>query len=408
MKITENSVFPLSALFLSLAACSPSLNWNEHVGPSEAPPSGEGCATNEIVDDFSLSGPLAAARSVIGDAAGNVYVAGWASASSTSHSRWVVRKSSDQGSTWRTVDDYQVSEQDNTAAFALAVSSTGSIYVGGGTNTVSRANQHILRMSFNGGEEWMLFSNSLAPNSHVEELAALTVSSVGNLFSGIYRLGQAGERAWYVSKGTELSLVDEFVHRTSTYSEGQVISMFSDPVGNVYAIGHVRHGWGYHWTVRKSADQGVSWDTVDDFNGGLVKAGASDSQGNLYVTGLGDTSKGGGWITRKSTDAGATWSTIDVFQYLPTHTNGPAAISVSATGTIVVAGEASDAAWNTRWIVRQSRDQGATWEVLDDQVIGGATGGFPHGVWIAPDETIYTVGQARNRWVTRKITNCRL
>ena len=110
--------------------------------------------------------------------------------------------------------------------------------------------------------------------------------------------------------------------------------------------------------VRKSADGGNSWITVDNYqlftSGNQVAVGfAADSNGNLYVAGWASASTTQGpyyWIVRKNPGGTGTWTTVDNFQYVAsaqTHS-----IAADGLGNVFVGGQgaASDGA---HWLVRR-------------------------------------------------------
>lgn len=126
--------------------------------------------------------------------------------------------------------------------------------------------------------------------------------------------------------------------------------------------------------VAERAGVAQEWQTVDDFaTAGDAEAHcvAVDAAGRIYAVGTAN----GHAIVRSSSDGGTTWSTRDDFVY-PSGTNSAAgtnnlfnAITINHQGDVFVAG--AGAAWTGglnagRWIVRRSRDQGASWETVDD------------------------------------------
>ena len=109
------------------------------------------------------------------------------------------------------------------------------------------------------------------------------------------------------------------------------------------------------------------WQTVDDFapTGGNAEAHgvAVDAAGRIYVVG---TANGDG-IVRYSADDGLSWITLDDFAY-PSEANTLfSAVTIDTNGTVFVGGMAAGAGYGVgHWLVRRSTDQGATWEAVDD------------------------------------------
>jgi hypothetical protein len=118
------------------------------------------------------------------------------------------------------------------------------------------------------------------------------------------------------------------------------------------------------WDIRKSDDRGASWTLVDSFahpsGGTFFRVGgfAVDDQGNIFVAGrtsntLGDPKDG---IIRKSADNGETWVTVDsdatgykAMAFVPGPMGGLFAVGGTSART---------------WRARRSRDSGVTWETL--------------------------------------------
>jgi hypothetical protein len=124
------------------------------------------------------------------------------------------------------------------------------------------------------------------------------------------------------------------------------------------------------------------WSTVDHF----VEAGVTQSTAlsiavsgqDLYVSGSAarypETSPNGSWVVRKSKDAGASWETADEF-HLPglavKYTTSMArSVSVDpVSGAVYVAGAAEyyddKSKFANYWIVRKSDDRGGSWRTVD-------------------------------------------
>src|SRR4029453_6110043 len=74
-----------------------------------------------------------------------------------------------------------------------------------------------------------------------------------------------------------------------------------------------------HRIVRRSTDDGASWDEVENYQletgyDTFVSAIAIASDGALYTTGQAGSSQGGRWVTRRSEDSGESWTTDDDYQ----------------------------------------------------------------------------------------------
>src|ERR1051325_5636552 len=86
----------------------------------------------------------------------------------------------------------------------------------------------------------------------------------------------------------------------------------TDAAGGIYVVGTASG----HGIVRYRADGGSNWITRDDFvydwaSNNVFNAVTVDSQGSVYVGGSAGEYGGRHWIVRRSTDQGLTWETVD-------------------------------------------------------------------------------------------------
>ncbi len=102
---------------------------------------------------------------------------------------WIVRKSINGGSSWTTVDDYQISADNSTQARCIATDANGNLLVAG-----SAAGKWILRKSTGGTGAWTtmdVFQNG----SSVTTPNAIAGDLFGNVFVG----GNDGSN-WLIKK----------------------------------------------------------------------------------------------------------------------------------------------------------------------------------------------------------------
>jgi hypothetical protein len=182
---------------------------------------------------------------------------------------WYVRKSSNRGAMWTTVDQYQYAAGSYPWADATGFTADklGNIYVVGGAYDVIIKRHWLVRESSNGGKIW----------ANVDDVIITNLAS------------------------------------SAAFVPGGGIFVAGDP-GNV------------RWTVRFSGKGGETWATVDALPPGAgAFSVASDSQGNIYVVGLETLTKPGttvtyfAWVTRMSAEGGAsgTWQTVDTYTLAP-------------------------------------------------------------------------------------------
>jgi hypothetical protein len=179
-------------------------------------------------------------------------------------------------------------------------------------------------------------------------------------------------------------------------------SVGGDLNGNMYAVGYTADNLSkLYWTVRRSSNQGNDWVTVDSYRLGDVDSQARsithDQKGNLYVVGEAGTNA----IIRKSTDNGASWQTIENFRYKSNSYGAYYGISFDSSANLYVTGYANADSVD-HWIVRRSKDLGTTWETVMDSTYNGR---FSQGRAIVADKegNVFTSGyeilNGAYRWV---------
>ncbi len=159
-----------------------------------------GGASWSTVDTFSINSQTAIAQGVGIDGRGNIYVVGYAA---NPYNVWIVRKSSDGGSTWATVDSFQPSGFSESAqANGFACDVYGNLFVAGSSSEST-------------GHKWIVRESQY------------------NSVSGTWGPWQT---------------VDSYQF-TSAYAEADAV--IGDSAGNVFVAGMCQDAQGNHWIVRK-------------------------------------------------------------------------------------------------------------------------------------------------------------
>jgi hypothetical protein len=309
--------------------------------------SGNGGAGFGFNSDFVYSDGTATAPGGIAiDSSGRIFISGWGlDASGTMH--WLTRRSTDNGATWTTVDDWLPSNS-QTFATSVAIDDADVIFVGGGATqngdavwkvrfstdhgaTWSQADvvdegplngigAGVAGVCFNGGNAvavgyrpiahdtpgWQVRSSSNGgPWTETENWVPVSGGARANGCGGfggtsaLYVAGQTMSTSfdahWIVQRsanGAPLAIVDEL---SSGNDISAAFAVRAGDVGTIYAAGVV----GTHWRVRKTTD-GTTWVNSDDFS---LADGPSDTAeamalryspelGHTFVVGMATDSSG--------------------------------------------------------------------------------------------------------------------
>lgn len=373
-----------------------------------APPSNTSC-TGTILDNFYLkSGSSAEANSSVVNLDGNLFVAGSAyTASNTDH--WVVRKSTDGGHTWNTVDDFQLAAGANTTNDiepAIAKDALGNLYVAGMGFDATKTPHWIVRKSADKGATWTTVDDFVT-NGKVTLATGVTADDNGNIYVSGYGSTKSSGYHWFIrksdNKGATWTTVDDYQVASGVVAEPTSIT--ADQNGVLYASGSSNN----RWVVRKSSDAGLTWSTVDSYQGtggvSVSRAIGTDANNNLYAVGISYSSKQGEsiWTVRKSTDAGATWQTVDSYQLMAGKLTQASAVNIDNNGTIYVTGYGQNAN-GYNWVTRMSNDNGATWSTIDVYQLKAKGLAMAQTVWTDANSHVYIGGKASSRWLVRELT----
>jgi hypothetical protein len=340
-------------------------------------------------------------NSVAGTVPGIVYSGGGS---------WTIRKSLDGGATWTTDADTPQGGPLN----AMAVDLSGAAYAAGN----GPPDYWLVRKSAPGS--WASVDTFQLYPGQVSIPRGMAISpATGSIFVAGQGDDSSGRR-WVVRRsndeGATWTTVDSFQARARYGAIAYTAAV--DLAGRVYvggeAITKSNVHWGYSWIVRRSADNGGTWTTVDAFDPdpkyqATASSFATDGIGTVYAAGYaGDPNgnQGSSWIVRKSsTGLAGSWTTVDAIRFYPGHTSIARSLTIDAQGAIYVAGWAWDGA-NNHWLVRKSLNGGATWSLSDQfpTVPGGNSVAYGIG-WTASG--LFATGQywdtVTGYWVARKL-----
>jgi hypothetical protein len=277
---------------------------------------------------------------------------------------------------WQTRDSFQLQLGKPARARAGAADSFGNVYVAGNAEDENGDHHWIVRVLKAGSTTWQT-ADDVNSNASYGSLYAMIGSSAESIAidpvrSEIYVVGHILDsnlmQRWIVRRSTDFgatwTTVDDFGSFADTVAYGVAI----DAKGQVYVVGTM-YGT-FVWTVRKSLD-GIHWSTVDSYMPSVANPAthaqsvAVDSAGSVYVAGMdySDLARRGLLTVRKSTDEGATWNTVESYASSEGGYVTPSSFYVDpASGELIVLASQSDFNQSKMsWIARRSQDGGASW-----------------------------------------------
>ena len=162
---------------------------------------------------------------------------------------WIVRKSSNGGSTWQVVDTYQYGKNLKSHAFDVAADSAGNVYVAGFGNKLG--SRWIVRRLTNGGTKWSTVDEFRLSGGSYAEGRGIKIDSNNNVHITGMATSPQGNWNWVTRQRSAAtgtwSTTDLFSLAPNQTTQGRSIT--ADPAGNLFAAGYgydaagILHGW---------------------------------------------------------------------------------------------------------------------------------------------------------------------
>jgi hypothetical protein len=310
----------------------------------------------------------------------------------------------DGGNTWSApIDDFYAPGWGTRDDGGIVADAAGNLYVAG-VYYLSSPYYRFVRRSTDGGATWATVDLVTISNGLAASLGAghITADAAGNVY-----VTEPYYQSWVVRKGTagtSFAMVDTFQPSSS-----QAEAVFAHPTAGVFAVGYStvvsKRSSSQAWTVRRSLDGGATWTTVDAYQASsgysAVAYGASaDALGNIYVVGRAfapyKSSSIGHWQVRKSANGGASWTTVDDYQLFTSGNQVALGFAADSNGNLFVAGWASAGSGigPYYWILRESLGGTGAWTTVDN------IAGMAHAV--AADNLGHIFVGGQNPWLVRK------
>ena len=375
----------------------------------------------------------------------DLYVCGhaWDSYSDFGNEQWIVRKSSDNGATWTTVDQYEEHEGEDHVCRGMAVSAFGTLYAVGSNDT----DGGVIRESVDDGATWTTIGKIAGAHFLVTvEVSPAgvvwTVDYYGRLHKGTHTLG-----VWnWIDAGPVMGTLGvvsydlfgdlEIVSENEAYFSGNSVNwrirktidggsnwnqVYTGAVrfrgheikklstGELVAIGMVEKSNFLNpdtFKIIRSVDDGLNWnETYSNSSPSSEGITLVETSNSLMAFGSFD-GKPLQIVNLRSTDAGATWSNRSVIYHRENLFTYIADFKVDRLGNLWATGdlELIDDTYLTPWSVIKSTDNGSSW--IDSDLFTGTTSdGVAGAIAIGPLNEVYVAGYIDGNDVIKKSTD---
>jgi hypothetical protein len=273
-----------------------------------------------VVDTFQYLGIGSQITNLWVDPIERVWAQGVALDGTGSPQNWYMRSSSDNGATWTTTDLYQLSAGNNSRAWlnntGILVDSNGHWYAGGQGDT-GGSSRWLVRKSTDRGTTWSLVLNYQYLSGFNGGPRALTQDSSGTL----YLAGVSNDAAGYIraivlksaDRGANWTLADDYLPEGISTGTGYkaIIAINSNTIlaggAGADSTGALKR------LIRKSVDNGVTWTTVEYPTevSSIQSDFLFDRRGYLYTSGFKGTAPNRIPTIWRSTDEGNSWTEVD-------------------------------------------------------------------------------------------------
>ncbi len=373
--------------------------------------------TLSTADDFQYAaGYNSVAYGVTGDTLGSTFAAGYGVSATGTH--WLVRKSTDNGTSWSTVDDYQLSAGQQAIAYFLAVDSSNNLYVAGTASDSSSVPVWIVRKSADHGATWSTVDNYVLSSGKDAMAHALAIAANGDVYiAGVATnssgFGYVTLRRLVAATGI-VSTLDSFFNNLSSASATQRLATVTvSPAGVILYGGFCSGGscWAgastFNFEIRRSVDSGSTW-TFAIQNGFTQSVGdpvlGTDSGSNIYYAINLNTVLD----TFVSSNGGTSFSALESTLSLSGYNGTRQAFAISPSGSLYFAGSNVITAGNgfsVGWIRKRRTD--AVWAFVENYSLSSGFSSGVRGLMVNSSGTLFSAGfgidgSSITHWIVRK------
>lgn len=307
----------------------------------------------------------------------------------------------DYSGSWHSVDKFQLAPGGPAEARG-GTEIQNAIYIVGQAQLKAAEDtpRWLVRKSVDRGVTWKTVDEFAYEGKGAVAHAIAGLARNGQLFVVGHGIDKSNHSHWLVRKSADRGLTWKTVQDlTAKEDYAAAESVAVDETGVVYVTGEVNAGSPgvSRWTTQRSADGGVSWTTVDEVAASKNASGlavVTDKQGRVFVGGSLNDEAAFAWTVRSSPNGQKGWKTVDRFE-LPGGTISQATGAASRDGRIAFVGYASDTSERSHWIIRKARSsRPENWWTAEDYVSDRVRAqARPSAVAFTPDGRTVSTGR---------------
>jgi hypothetical protein len=368
-----------------------------------------------IADLYSSYPNAPTVANAMASSASNLYAVGsGAGVGGTRH--WLARSWS--GSNWSSIDDYQANSAYNSEALAATTDASGNLYVvgyaDGGTGRKWASRKCVAGTCSAMGQPAMDYGTG-----HDSILGAVAVSGPNVVVAGSFFYT---DNQWHWGVGVSTTSGSGWGGGVDVTAQGLPYGSATGAVfdgSTIYLVGYgMTSGQPSSWVVAQSSDGGATFTQVTSqsfYSGGMQKPTAvvSDSTGSLYIAGVATDASGvQHWLVEHV--VGTTWTQVDDFAPAASNPGAQANAELISGGYLYVGGTVGFAPGSaspppSNWVVRRMPIGGGAWTSSGFAATGGGSvpvGAYGLGV---SGGTVYSCGamgdmssSSQTDWIVKK------
>jgi uncharacterized delta-60 repeat protein len=334
-------------------------------------------------------------KAIVIDNAGNVYVTGLSSGTSSGLDIATIKYNSDGIQQWVSIYNYDIADY----GFAIAVDVSGNVYITGkslGLSPLTNYDYVTVKYNINGVQQWTQRYNG--PGSADDEAYSVKVDNSGNVFvTG--KSSAAGINFDYVTIKYNSSGVQQWVSRYNGPGNDadEANALVLDESGNVYITGRSWASGNYfdYATIMYNSSGVQQW--ASRYNGPVsyfdeATSIARDASGNIYVTGSSyeSISSGYDYATIKYNSLGVQqW--VSRYNAIGNSSDEASSIVIDLFGNIYVTGKSMGNGSNYDYATIRYNSSGTLqWQQRYNGPGNGEDGATSIG--LDPDGNVYVTG----------------